>query len=180
VQASIAELTLAEGDAEHYCIRSAAAICELASEVIAWPAGDAKSALKDEIWDAWGYPNCVGFVDGTHINLAGMPSMDRSVAGRFYTYKKRYSLLVIAVCDTQCKFTYACVGNNGAVSDARALADCDLVTDNRRFFGPNEYIIGDSGFTCTSQLVCVYPRPANGGQLLPYQVSCMQVHEKNT
>lgn len=153
-------------------MRSAAAICDLAAQVITWPEGDARSALKDEIWGRWGLTNCIGFIDGTHVRLANMPAMPKEIAATFYTYKKQYSLMVLAVCDSQSKFTYGCVGQNGRVSDARALQESDLATANNVYFNIKEYLLGDSGFASSTELVCIYARPPNG-KLEPYQVrSC--------
>jgi hypothetical protein len=98
--------------------------------------------------------------------------MGKDVGTRFYTYKKRYQLMVLAVCDTQSKFTYVSVGKNGRAADSTALAESDLATCKDQYFGPKEYLLGDSGFACSNQLVCMFPRPPTGEKAKPYQVSC--------
>ena len=85
--------------------------------------------MADEFQARWNFPNCLGALDGKHINIR--PPMNTGSA--FYNYKHRFSIVLMALADASCKFIYVDVGCNGRISDGGVFNGCTLqkVMDNR-------------------------------------------------
>lgn len=80
--------------------------------------------------DRWNYPNCVGAIDGKHINIqAPMNS-----GSEFFNYKGFFSIVLLAVVDGNYNFLYANVGCQGKISDGGVFNNTFFKTcldDNR-------------------------------------------------
>ena len=61
----------------------------------------------------WQLPHCIGALDGKHI-LIRRPWKSGSL---YYNYKHQFSIVLLAIVDSDYKFLYVCVGMNGRVSD---------------------------------------------------------------
>jgi hypothetical protein len=62
----------------------------------------------------WNFPNCCGATDGKHIVIC-CPSKSGS---EFCNYKEHYSVILVAIVDTNYKFMYIDVGTNVRVNDS--------------------------------------------------------------
>lgn len=113
-------------------------------------------------------PDIVGFIDGTHIMLHKEPALDKDQAATFFCRKKRYAVLVLAICDDRKRFLYVQTGHHGAASDARAQLHVTMLNEPERHFSPNEVLLGDSGFTTKPELVAMY-RDWAGTRMPAYQ-----------
>lgn len=61
----------------------------------------------------WNFPNCIGAIDRKHILIR--PPHD---SGSYnYNYKGSHSIVLMAICDTNCEFLYIDIDCNGRVSD---------------------------------------------------------------
>ena len=92
---------------------------------IKFPRGDQLS-LRDTVTgfrERWGFPQCAGSVDGTHIPIIAPTEYHAD-----YHYRKWwYSMIMKATVDHQCRFTDIYIGWPGKVHDARVFAKSGLV-----------------------------------------------------
>lgn len=68
------------------------------------------------------FPNCIGAIDGKHIRLFKPAKSGSS----YYNYKKYFSLLLLAICDSNYKFIFVDIGSYGRNSDSTIFEDTPL------------------------------------------------------
>lgn len=68
--------------------------------------------IAREFLEERGIPNCIGPVDGKHIRMVAPEE-----GSLFYNYKGYHSIILMATCDVNYKFTMASVGAAGSESD---------------------------------------------------------------
>ncbi|CAN7981600.1 unnamed protein product [Ixodes pacificus] len=100
--------------------------------------------IAAEIDLLWNFPNCIGCIDGKHVNIE-CPS---NSGARNLNYKKTFSTFLMAVSDARYGFTYVDIGHYGGESDGGVFSRTPL-------FG----VLADSGYGI--------PPPANVGSAGP-------------
>ncbi|CAD7093771.1 unnamed protein product [Hermetia illucens] len=74
--------------------------------------------ISDEFLQKWNFPNCLGAVDGKHIQMFApnnFGSMD-------FNYKKFFSNILMAVVDASYKFVMVTIGAHGSNADPSVFA----------------------------------------------------------
>ena len=111
--------------------------------------------------EKWGFPECAGSIDGSHISVTP-PSMNHT---DYYNRKGFYSMIVEAVVNHNYLFRNICVGWPGSVHDAWVFANSLLYrkVTNGQFlqgsslrFGSHEIptlLVGDSAYPIQSWLM---------------------------
>ena len=78
--------------------------------------------LADKTYDRWQFPNCIGSIDGKHVQIR-KPDDSGSL---FHNYKGFFSIVLMALCDYDYRFIYVDVGCQGKISDGGVFRHTDL------------------------------------------------------
>ncbi len=96
-------LFLGAGTVVLYTNRVITALLDIESQFIRWPSEHERVTISNRIKEKSGFPDCVGVVDGTHINFAQRPHVDPEC---YWTRKQKYSLNATIVCDDDRRIIY--------------------------------------------------------------------------
>nr|CAI5822765.1 unnamed protein product [Callosobruchus analis] len=101
------------------------------------------------------FPNCIGSVDEKHIRLIS-PLHSGSA---FYNYKNYYSVVLLAVVDSDCGFIAIDVGAYGRDSDSNIFQQLDFWEKPNTNDTPLPYVfLGDEAFPLNNNFMKPYPR----------------------
>ena len=70
--------------------------------------------IAQDMFEHWQFPNCFGALDGKLIAI----ECPANSGSEFYNYKKFFSIVLMALCDSKYCFTLIDTGANGRENDA--------------------------------------------------------------
>ena len=94
----------------------------LMPKYIKWPKGDEIQDIVDVFEHKWGYPQCGGAIDGSHIPIIAPQQFHTD----FFNRKGWHSIILQGVVDGKYRFMDITVGWPGSVHDARVFTNSDI------------------------------------------------------
>jgi hypothetical protein len=76
----------------------------------------------EEFYSLWQFPNCIGVIDGNHIEIQA----PNNSGSPFFNCKKTFSVVLLALVDANYKFTIIDIGGYGKSCDRRLFARSTL------------------------------------------------------
>lgn len=128
----------------------------MTKEYLYWSSNFEREEIAAESERLLGFPNLVGFIDGSQFDLAFAPTWKRD---EFWNRKGGYSMNTIAICDNNKRIRYISSGYFGSSHDMRVLNESHLGKEPEYFFSGEQYVLGDGGFKALNYLVPIRKKP---------------------
>lgn len=144
-------------------------LASLRFEYIKWPSAHQQQLTSRVVYRQHGFPNCIGFVDGCHIQILG-PARNPV---DYYNRKEVHSIILQAVCNEKLEFINIYLGHTGRAHDARVFRESQLSDELLNLVSSENHILGDSAYTLGPRLLTPY---RDNGHLLDSQKKYNKVH----
>jgi hypothetical protein len=146
------------------CDRCTIAILStLQSDVVSWPDADERREISSRIKSKYGFPNCIGFLDGTLFPLAFKPTL---YGEDYHTRKGFYGVHCLMICDDTTRVLDFVVGWPGSVHDNRVWSNSDWYENPNKYFSFLQYLLADSAFAASDHVIPAYKK-SRGVHKLP-------------
>lgn len=123
--------------------------------------------VADEFHSKWQMPNCLGSIDGKHVQIKCPPKS----GSKYYNYKGHFSIVLLGVCDANYVFTAVDVGAYGSQSDGGIFRNAEfgkkVLHNLLNVPGPTKlpnsnkitplFFVGDNAFPLRTNLMRPYP-----------------------
>jgi len=141
---------IGKGTVRRYVRNVMRSLLELKDQFLCWPEREERAEISSRILVEFGFPNCVGIMDGTLVFLDEAPVQD-TIA--YFSRKTRYALSLLVVCDDRKRITYIYGPWPGSTHDNRIWRNSKLCVKKDEFFSEREYLLGDSAFSISPVVV---------------------------
>lgn len=149
---------ISEGAVHIYTRHIIKAIYTLKDQWIQWPNATTRQRHKRHVSRASKglFSNCVGFIDGTFINLLYTPEVDHFF---YYNRKSTYAINAMVICNAFRQIIYIRAGDTSAVHDSTVFARSLICQNINDFFDADEYLLADSAYTPTHHMIPPFKKP---------------------
>lgn len=149
---------IGDGTVILYTERIIEAIVVLFDQFVTWPNHIERESISTRIEALCGFPDCLGFLDGTDIVLEQKPAIDGEL---YFNRKKRYAISAQVVVDDAKVVRYLNVGMPGSVHDSRVFHSMALHTAKHIYFNRKQYVLADNGYPCYPHVIVPFKKPAS-------------------
>jgi hypothetical protein len=139
-----------------YLNRVMTAIRSLKERYIRWPSQNEKQRIKNQFKTKFGFPGCIGAMDGTDVKFNTRPSIDGS---SWFSRKKIYGFNIPLCCDDRHCITYYEVGWCASIHDSTVFRNTNIALKPELHFSEDEYLLCDSGYPLTEHTITPFRRP---------------------
>lgn len=108
----------------HYIVKKVCQVIidNLFAEVMSQLTVKDRERISDEFWKIWNFPNCLGALDGKHVEIFVSPNN----GSQYFNYKRTFSINLLALVDANYKFIAINVGSYGKNNDGGIFANSNL------------------------------------------------------
>ncbi|XP_018404575.1 PREDICTED: putative nuclease HARBI1 [Cyphomyrmex costatus] len=130
------------------------ALFKRAHQFISWPSGEEAQAVINKFKENSKFPNTIGAIDGTHIQIVA----PKENAVDYINRKGYHSIQLQVVCDYKALITHCYVGHPGSVHDQRIFRQSEVATylNNEEKFPSDSHLVGDSAYALHEHLLVPY------------------------
>lgn len=150
-------------------------IADLFQKTVRWATNEEKEVIKNGFRSMGGLDNCIGAIDGSHINIAGVGEYRTA----YTTRKLCYAMNITVVSDHRKCIRFAIVGAPGSYNDTRVFNYAPFATEDGDFFNGLDVLFGDSAYTLTNRMIVPYGNPNAQEMQFNYLHSKMRVIVEN-
>lgn len=160
------KLGIGFGSVFTYCHRVVRALRTIGLQVVSWGDDERRKVVSDYIFDHYGFPQCLGILDGSLIRLTQMPEK----AGFTFICRKKYPAINIqAIVDHQKRFISFDLGWPGSVADVMVWKKSQVWQRRLEYFSGNSQVLADKGYPSSPYVLRPFTEP---------EVDSQPLHEK--
>ncbi|KAK3920737.1 Putative nuclease [Frankliniella fusca] len=148
-------------------------LCNVGKKFIKWPCARQRQATELFYRRIVGFPGVAGVIDGTLIPITA-PSHQKQ---RYVDKNHDYSMNVMIVSNHRRIIIDIYIGQPGSVHDTRVFRRSPLahaLFTRPELLGPNQNLIGDGGYTCTSKMLVPYTNNGHMAETLLFNFKISQ------
>ena len=140
------------------CVKKVARLLDSrVNDYVKWPKPGPETAdVREQFRNCRGYPNCVGAIDGTKIEIE--TPFKQTARWQDFTAGQDKMSCITATCVAlpNLLFTFAYVGWPGSRTDSSVLRNSVLWAKTTSLISLGDYLFGDSGYPITRWLITPY------------------------
>jgi hypothetical protein len=147
---------ISNGTVKIFVDRCTKAVLELLeNDAVFWPDSADRRTIAKRIQEKYGFPHCIGFLDGTIFPLEFKPSL---FGEEYYSRKGCWSVHCLIICDDETRILDFLVGWPGSVHDNRVWLQSKQCMEYNKFFSKLQYVLADSAFTSSMHCISAFKK----------------------